>query len=62
MSKEELIAEIKAWHNFYPKDVFEWDNKEKLKFNRGIFNQFIYEIVENTRNKIIEIVKQKEGI
>ena len=46
--------------NPYPKDIFRWDNTEKLDFNRGRFNQHCYEIVENMRNDLLkEIDKGK---
>ena len=48
--KEEFV-------NPYPTDIFMWDNKEKLKFNRGRFNEFIFNVVENTKNDIIKIIE-----
>jgi len=44
--------------NPYPTDIFVWDNKEKLKFNRGRFNEFIHNVVENTRVDIIKIIEE----
>ena len=41
MTKEKIKND-----NPYPKDVFLWDNKEKLNFNRGRFNQHCFEIWE----------------
>ena len=59
-NKKELIKElekkVRDFENPYPKDIFVWDNKEKLEFDRGRFNEFIYNVVENIRNKIIEII------
>ena len=46
---EKIEKEIDEFENPYPKDIFKWDNKEKLNFNRGRFNEFTYSIVENMR-------------
>jgi len=46
------------YKNPYPKDIFKWDNKEKLSFNRGRFNQHCYEIVENMRNDLLKQVDE----
>jgi len=51
---------VKNMENPYPKDVFKWNNREKLKFNRGRFNKFAFETVENTKNKIIELIKDEQ--
>ena len=50
--KEEFV-------NPYPKDIFCWDNKEKLDFSRGRFNEFIFSVVENTKEKIIKIIMEE---
>jgi len=47
-----LEKEIDEFQNPYPKDVFVWNNKDKLYFNRGSFNEFIYGVVENTKKDI----------
>jgi len=47
-----------TYQNPYPKDIFRWDNKEKLNFNRGRFNQHCYEIVENMRNDLLKLVDE----
>jgi len=39
-----------TYENPYPKDIFRWDNTEKLDFNRRRFNQHCYAIVK-TLNK-----------
>jgi hypothetical protein len=44
--KQFLAEEIDEMKNPYPKDIFRWDNKEKLKFNHGRFNRHCYEIYE----------------
>jgi hypothetical protein len=52
MSEEEkniIRYMLVIYKNPYPKDIFRWDNKEKLDFNRGRFNQHCYEIVEGIR-------------
>ena len=52
---------VLTYENSYPKDIFRWNNKEKLDFNRGRFNQHCYEIVENMRNDLLkEIDNLKE--
>ena len=57
--KNRIIEIIKEeFENPYPKDIFVWDNKEKLKFNRGRFNEFIFNVVENTKEKIIKIIEE----
>ncbi len=50
---------IKEYQNPYPKDIFKWDNKEKLNFNRGRFNEFIYNVVENTKKDIIRLIEEE---
>jgi hypothetical protein len=58
---EKLRKIIKKFPNWYPKDIFNWDNKEKLDFNRGRFNQHCYEIVENLREALLkELDRGKE--
>lgn len=55
---KKIIEEIKGVENTYPKDIFTWDNKEKITLTRGRFNQFIYSIVENTKEDILKIIKE----
>ena len=50
----EILQKIEDFENPYPKDVFEWNNKEELDFNRGRFNKHCFEIVENTRKDILK--------
>lgn len=49
-----------TYKNPYPKDIFRWDNKEKLDFSRGRFNQHCYEIVENMRNDLLKQIDELE--
>ena len=56
---KEIFKEIEIFENPYPKDIFLWDNKEKLDFNRGRFNQHCFEIVENTKRSLIKELKEK---
>jgi len=58
MNKTELIKAIKEYENPYPQDIFCWENKDKLKFNRGRFNEFIYYAVEHTKENIIKIIEE----
>ena len=51
----EMIEE--EFVNPYPKDIFCWNNEEELKFNRGRFNEFIFNVVENTKRDIIKIIE-----
>lgn len=48
---------IMSYENPYPKDIFEWDNKEKTEFTRGCFNEFCYNIIENMRKKLLENIE-----
>lgn len=47
-----------TYKNPYPKDIFRWDNKKKIDFNRGRFNQHCYKIVENMRNDLLKLVDE----
>ena len=59
--KNRIVEIIKEeFKNPYPKDIFIWNNKERLKFDRGRFNEFIYTIVENTKEDIIKIIGECE--
>lgn len=55
--REEMIKIIESLENTYPKDIFEWSNREQLDFDRGIFSKHCFEIVANTRNDIIKLLK-----
>jgi hypothetical protein len=50
---------IEEFENPYPKDIFTWDSKEKLNFNRGRFHRHCFEIVENMRKKLLEILEEE---
>jgi hypothetical protein len=52
--RDRLMEIVKNLENPYPKDIFTWDNKDKLDFNRGRFHQFCFEIVETIRKKLLE--------
>lgn len=54
----EIINE--AFVNPYPKDIFRWNNKEKIDLTRGRFNEFINSIVENARKDIIKIIEDSD--
>ena len=45
--------------NPYPKDIFEWDNSLKVDLTKGRFNEFTYNVVENTRNKMIFLLEDE---
>ena len=55
---KEILKIISETKNPYPKDIFLWNNKEKLNFNRGRFNKFTYEVVENIKEQIIKELKE----
>jgi len=52
-----IRKEIEKFENPYPKDIFRWNNKEKMEITRGRFNQFAYETVENVREKVLKILE-----
>jgi len=56
---EKAIEIVKGFENPYPKDIFTWDNKAKLDFNRGRFNQFCFELVENIKTILISHLKEE---
>jgi len=45
--------------NPYPKDIFEWDNSLKVDLTKGRFNEFTYNVVENTKNKMILLLEDE---
>lgn len=49
---------VVTYKNPYPKDIFRWDNDEKLNFNRGRFNRHCYEIIENMRNDLLKLIEE----
>jgi len=56
--RKRILELIDEFSNPYPKDIFLWDNKEKLDFNRGRFNQHCFEIVENIREALKKQVEK----
>lgn len=58
--KNNLITAIKRIRNPYPKDVFAWDSRESCDFTRGQFNQFIFQVVENTKEDMIKLLEAKD--
>lgn len=59
--KSRIAFIILTYQNPYPKDIFQWDNKEKLDFNRRRFNQHCYEIVENMRKDLLKSLEEING-
>jgi len=57
--KKKILEIIKNYKNPYPKDLFLWDNKEKLDFNRGRFNEFIFRLVENIREDLKQQIEEE---
>ena len=56
---EDILEVIRGIENPYPKDIFLWDNEEKLDIDRGRFNEFVFSVVENTKWKIIKELKEQ---
>ena len=52
---------IDEFENPYPKDIFLWNNKDKLDFNRGRFNEFTHSIVENMRKELKQKLNQNDN-
>ena len=48
-----VIDKIKSYQNPYPKDLFDWNNKEDMKIKRGRFNEFCYLIAENIKQDLL---------
>jgi hypothetical protein len=59
-NENKYIEIVKNLENPYPKDIFTWNNKDKLEFNRGRFHQFCFELVENIRKKLLEEMEHGE--
>jgi len=57
---EEQKKALKDYRNPYPKDLFVWNNKEKLDFDRGRFNKFTHKLVENIREDLRKILFGEE--
>ena len=65
MNKKEIILKTKKLtYNPYPKDVFLWNNPEKITLTKGRLNKLCYEIYENAKNdltnKLLKEVKKNE--
>ena len=58
--RNRIIHIIKNYPNPYPKDIFEWCNKEKLDFNRGRFNQHCYAIVKTLKQALLEEINDTD--
>ena len=67
--RKQMIEEIQNLKNPYPKDIFVWDNEELIEIRndknlidvvitRGRFNHFVFQIVENTRQDVIKLIKE----
>ena len=54
-----IIYIIKNFENPYPRDIFSWENNEPLKIQRGRFNHFIHDIVENVKSSIIKKLEEE---
>lgn len=58
MLKEQIIEVILNYENPYPKDLFEWDNKESMNITRGRFNEFVFNVVEYVRRDLLKNVTE----
>jgi hypothetical protein len=57
--KKDAVKIIEDYKNPYPKDLFLWDNKGKLDFNRGRFNKFCYKLVESIKEDLKKELAEK---
>ncbi len=57
---EQVKKLIKDFQNPYPEDIFKWDNKEKVDLTRGRFNEFTYNVIENTRQSLLRDLEEME--
>ena len=53
-----VLKLIDSYENPYPPDVYTHDNPEPMNITRGRFNRHVYEVVENTRRDIKELIKE----
>ncbi len=60
--KADFKKMIEDSENPYPKDIFQWNNKAKLDFNRGRFNKHCFEIVENLRIKLLKKLDEDKEV
>lgn len=58
-AKKNLIDIIRTYQNPYPKDIFLWDNTNKIDFSRGRFNKHCYKIVESMRSDLLKEMEEK---
>ena len=56
--EDKIIKLIKEYQNPYPSDIFLWDNHKKLDFDRGRFNKHCFQIVENVRQDIVNLIEE----
>jgi len=60
MNKQQIIELIKTYKNPYPEDIFRIDNQERIDIRQGRLNEFVHNIVENTRLEIIKLINEEE--
>lgn len=59
MNKQQIIELIKSYDNPYPEDIFCFDNKERLDIRQGRLNEFVHQVVENTRQEILKLIEEE---
>ena len=54
--RKRVLKIVNKLENPYPKDIFSWENNEKLDFKRGRFHQHCFEIWENCKKDIKDLI------
>ena len=62
MEIEQIIKIIESVQNPYPADIFLHTNKKQKDITVGRFNEFVHDVVEITRERIIEEIKDSASI
>lgn len=55
--RQKITSLIENFQNPYPKDIFTWDNKEKITDERGKYNKIFHMIVENMREDLLKEIR-----
>lgn len=56
----QLIEIIKGVQNPYPADIFSHTSEEQKDITIGRFNSFVHDVVEITRERIIEAIEESQ--
>jgi hypothetical protein len=57
--KVRIVRVIGEWVNPYPPDLFCWQNDDVKNLTTGRFNQFVWQVVENTRADMIRLIEEE---